>query len=1079
MFSTPRLLLCSVSATAVAFATPAFAQTPPGEVTPGEAQQCADLPTPEQQQLCIQGQAGPEGTPEEAGELATLPPPEVAEQAAESETIVVTGSRIRRSEFTSPDPIQVINPELGAQEGKLQTVDLINTTPIAAGSVQITSAISTNFVTNGGEGAQTVSLRGLGAERTLVLLNGRRAGPAGVRGAVTSFDLNTIPSSIVNSIEILKTGASSIYGSDAIAGVVNILTKRQTDGIEIGGFASVPFHGGGEAMNLNATYGKEFERGHFLVALDYYKQEDLERKDRGFLDCAEEYLEFKNGGRADIVDIRTGRPACNGVLHNSILTNNDFTEFFTPDGQPLLVDPVSGRQLFVTQYQVGTELQDAGCIQLASIPGISAPANAYGCNFSGPTTGVLNQYSQLERGTDVISDLKRFTAYAQGSLEVGENAELYTELLFNNRKTKTDGISQLSSLQFTGNSFLPFFFCDDTVFNCSPFDAGDPLNTQWAGDFLLLPLILTDADSGTDIDYYRGVLGARGNLGLFGNSWSWDVYGQYSRSDGDYFQDYTRADAIFTQDLRTASCVGMVTPVSGVPCMDIDFTDPRVLAGNFTAEERAFLFDRDFGNTVYTQATGEAVLTGDVINLPAGAVSVALGGDIRRDEINDTPGEGSLNDNRYNLTSAGITAGSTVTKELFGEIQIPVLRDAPAFRSLTLSAAGRLTRVTAERRDGEEDKFGDETWKVGADWAVTNWLRFRGSWGTSFRAPALFELFLENQTGFGRQQDLDVCSDRERKLEQGIITQNIFDNCTAAGIPVDFEAATGGVTIVGGGGLGNLEPETSEAKVFSVILTPSFAFLPETRFSLAVDYFDIDVRDEISTLGASNIIVGCYNSDNFSSEQLCNLITRVPVGQPGEFNLTNIEDTYININSQQNRGIDVTGQVVQNLGNFGRLSLLAQMTWQLEDTLELFEGTEVELNGTVGDPKWVGNFHLSWTKGPWTAIYGLDVIGSADNRRELIEDQGAPCRTSVFRPGGEFCPDVSVPAVAYHAISLTRDIGDKYRFTLGVANLLDTKPPRVSTVFNGGISTLGQVPVFGSQYDYLGRRIFMNVRAKF
>ena len=1084
MFLSPRLLLCSVSATAVAFAAPAFAQTvpveqAPGEVTPSEVQQCADLPTPEQQALCVQGQAGPEGSPEEAGELAILPPTEQAEQQSEGDAIVVTGSRIRRSDFTSPDPIQIINPELGAQEGKLQTAELINTTPIAAGSVQITSAISTNFVTNGGEGAQTVSLRGLGAERTLVLLNGRRAGPAGVRGAVTSFDLNTIPSSIVSSIEILKTGASSIYGSDAIAGVVNILTKQETDGIELGGFASVPTESGGASYDINATYGKNFGRGHFLVAVDYYRQEDLERRDRGFLDCAEEYLTFQDGGRADIVDVRTGRPACSGVLHNSILTNNDFTEFFTPDGQPLLVDPVSGRQLFVTQYQVGDELERAGCIQLASIPGINAPENAYGCNFSGPSTGVLNQYSPLERGTDVISDLKRFTAYAQGALEIGPSAELYTELLYNNRKTKTDGISQVSSLQFTGSSFLPAFFCDDTVFNCSPLDAGDPFNPDWAGDFLLLPLILTPADSGTDIKYYRGVVGARGDVGLFGNRWSWDLYGQYSRSDGDYFQDYTRADAIFTQDLRTGSCVGMVTPVSGVPCVDIDFTDPRVLAGNFTPEERAFLFDRDLGNTLYTQLTAEGVITGDLIQLPAGPLAVALGADIRKDKINDTPGEGSLADNRYNLTSSGITAGSTVTREIFGEVQIPVLRDVPAFRSFTLSAAGRLTRVTAERRDGEEDKFGDETWKLGADWAVTNWLRFRGSWGTSFRAPALFELFLQNQTGFGRQQDLDVCADRVRKLELGIITQNMFDNCTAAGIPVDFQAATGGVTIVGGGGLGNLEPETSEAKVFSVILTPTFGFLPDTRVSLAVDYFDIDVRDEISTLGASNIVVGCYNSDNFGTEPLCNLITRAPVGSPGEFNLVNIEDTYININNQRNRGIDVTAQINQNLGRFGRLSLLGQMTWQLEDTLELFEGTQVELNGLVGDPKWVGNFNLSWTKGPWTALYGLDIIGSADNRRELIEDQGGLCRSSVFRPGGDFCPDVSVPAVAYHAVSLTRDIGDRYRFTLGVANLLDTKPPRVSTVFNGGIQTLGQVPVFGSQYDYLGRRIFMNIRAKF
>ena len=194
-------ILASVSFAAIAivgFAGPAYAQ-PQGEVTADEAAQCAELP-PEQQAACIAGQAGNEGSPDEAGELATLPPGEQAEQRAEGNTIVVTGSRIRRNEFTSPDPVQIINPELSSQEGKFQTVDMINSSPIAAGSSQITSAISTNFVTNGGEGAQTVSLRGLGAERTLVLLNGRRAGPSGTRGAVTSFDLNTIPASIVSSI---------------------------------------------------------------------------------------------------------------------------------------------------------------------------------------------------------------------------------------------------------------------------------------------------------------------------------------------------------------------------------------------------------------------------------------------------------------------------------------------------------------------------------------------------------------------------------------------------------------------------------------------------------------------------------------------------------------------------------------------------------------------------------------------------------------------------------------------------------------------------------------------------------------
>jgi len=160
--------------------------------------------------------------------------------------IIVTGSRIRKSEFNSPDPIQIINPDLGQKQGQNQLADLLQSSPVAAGSIQITSAISNSFVTNGGADAQTVSLRGLGAERTLVLLNGRRAGPAGVRGAVSSFDLNVLPLSVVKQVEVLKTGASSIYGSDAVAGVVNILTKTDTDGFEVGGFTSVPVHGGGE-----------------------------------------------------------------------------------------------------------------------------------------------------------------------------------------------------------------------------------------------------------------------------------------------------------------------------------------------------------------------------------------------------------------------------------------------------------------------------------------------------------------------------------------------------------------------------------------------------------------------------------------------------------------------------------------------------------------------------------------------------------------------------------------------------------------------------------------------------------------
>ena len=316
------------------------------------------------------GQSGDEASPNEQGELATLPPAEQAEQQTEGGTIVVTGSRLRRTEFTSPDPIQVINPQLGAREGKNQTVDLINSSPIAAGSTQITGAISTNFVTNGGEGAQTVSLRGLGAERTLILLNsGDWARPA---FAAPSRRSTSTPFLRLSQLDRdPQDRRIVVYGSDAIAGVVNILTKRSTEGIELRGFTSVPEDGAGETYNVSATWGKEFERGHIIVTADYFRQNDLKRNDRKFLDCNEEFLRFTDGRRADIADARTGQPACNGVLGNSIITGQfDFTG---PGFSQGLLAP-NGQQLFVSQFAVGNEWD-----------GVCLPSTTSGCRSSRPT----------------------------------------------------------------------------------------------------------------------------------------------------------------------------------------------------------------------------------------------------------------------------------------------------------------------------------------------------------------------------------------------------------------------------------------------------------------------------------------------------------------------------------------------------------------------------------------------------------------------------------------------------------------------------------------------------------------------
>ncbi len=1011
-----------------------------------------------------------------ASVIALIATPTMAQTS--NDEIVVTGSRIAKSEFTSADPIQVIDPESAKLQGQVQLADILQSTPAAQGSIQITSALSNRVIANGGNDVQSVSLRGLGAERTLVLINGRRAGPAGIRGSVAPFDLNVLPLSVVRQVEVLKTGASSIYGSDAVAGVVNILTRNDLNGFEGGGFSSITEHGGGESYGVDASFGKTFDRGHVFATVDYFRQQNLARRDRGFLFCSEEYLKREaDGSRADIVDFRTGRPACTSTLGNAIVFG-DFAGV-DPGGFPTfgpgLIAP-NGQTIFAGQF--GAEFARVGIPLNAYNPiGVFGPANFFGLNFDGPSTGALNKFEPVEQDSDVFSGVTRISAFADAAYDVTDRITLYGEALFSNRKSRNTGFQVLTLEQFTGASMLPFFLCNPGANNCDPFDMGDPFNGEFGGNLILRPRVLVKSQSEADVDYYRGVLGLRGEIG---GGWKWDVHGQHSRSDASYTQDVIYQDALASQTLRTRSCVGTTSAIRGVPCIDIDFTDPRVLRGDFTPAERAFLMGRETGRTLFKQTSAEALLTGKLLTLPAGPVGAAFGATIRRDEIDDTPGEATLAGNVANFTTSGITAGSTVAKELFGEVEVPLLESVPMIERLTLSGAARYTHVEATRRDGVQDSFSDTTWKVGADWAVTDWLRFRGTWGTSFRAPALFELFLENQTGFAGQQDIDPCIRTAARLAAGAISQRIFDNCAADGIGPNFAGGVSPATIVSGGGIGALKPETSTARTVSVILTPdlSGALWGGLKTRLAVDYFDIEVRDEITLLGAGNIVRGCYDSA-VADEPLCGLFTRSTTAGPDTQSVAAVTDRYVNISRQRNRGVDLSLAVDQDLGNLGALAFRAQMTWQVKDKVALFPGTEIDDNGKIGNPKWVGDFNLAWMKGGWTLLYGLDVTGAASNEADLLRAQGGdPCRTSSFRPGGRFCPDVSVPATFYHSLSLSRDVADRFRITLGVANLFDTPPPRVSTVVTATPPVIGQAPAFGTQYDYLGRRVFLSVRGK-
>jgi iron complex outermembrane recepter protein len=1009
-------------------------------------------------------------TPVAAQDAAEAPQEEATEEA--DDAIVVTGSRIGGvTPFNSPDPVTVIDPEMSAKEGKFDLASTLQSSPISAGSTQITAAISSNFVTAGGPGAQTVDLRGLGPNRTLVLLNGRRAGPAGTRGQVSSFDLNVLPQSLAKSIDIVKTGASSVYGSDAVAGVVNIITKDDIDGFYLNGNVSVPFDSGGEEYRINAIYGKKFDRGHIMIAADYTHINELNRGDRAYLACPEAYIFREDGSRADLIDPRTGQPKCEDLRWGHVWTYNLIynLQLDGPGGPNTGIDTSPTGATVLMQFQYPGETLGIPAFGAPAFPGdFGAPAGWFPTGYDAASTAVQNSYHPFVEEQTIIPETDLYTIYAEGSYEISDSIELFGEFLANRRKTYQNGWRQFWNFGYTGDLY----------------GTGTPATlwaNGWQGVNLLSPTAITNqSDSSQKVDYYRGVGGLRGDFGGSGD-WKWEVYGQYSKSNGKYRTQQILQDVYDTGYFQSSSCVGTVTPISGRQCIDIPWNDPYFLRGELTQQQIDFIFDWEQGKTVYTQLTGEATVTGKLAELPAGPLSIAAGVTARRDKINDTPGEITRAGNAWGTSTSGITAGKGDTLEAFGELKVPVLADKNFFKELTFSAAGRVTNTKATRAlDGVSDSDnGNFTYKLGANWAVNDWLRFRASYGTSFRAPALFEQFLTDETSSLSQGRIDPCVRWAANLALGNITQRIADNCAADGIPATHPG--GGVTanITASGGLGLLDSETSKALVLGTVLTPKFGFLPDTRINISVDYFDIKVKDEITQLGAANILRGCYDSENFATEPLCDLFTRGQFGAP--FNVANVNDKFVNIAKQRNSGIDVAVNIRHDLGKLGSLSLTADMTWQLKDNLLLLPTSPLtSTNGEAGSPKWVGDFRLNWQSqnGGTSIFYGVNVIGGTSNLQDFLDDNGGDRCLRNIVAYGTYCPDLTTPMTFYHNMSITQEISDRFDLTLGVSNLFDTRPPRVSILNGQQITTLGPV-ISASQYGFTGRRAFLNVSAKF
>lgn len=961
--------------------------------------------------------------------------------------VIATGSRIRKDAFSSSAPMDVIDVGSASVQGIANIGDLLQQNTLAAGSAQVTSAIATEFVVDGGLGTSTISLRGLGANRTLTLVNGRRAGPSGVRGAVSSFDLNVLPLATIERVEILKDGASSIYGSDAIAGVVNIITKKQSGGT-LDAFVSAPSEGGGEESRISASYGQNYDRGNFRVTVDYNKREQLKRGDRDYFSCGHEFIfDPTTGERADPIDPRTGQFYCEDLTwgHVWIYDYAADTNIPNDDGGSLLAQPDYGDNL--AQYI-------PGYAPPTSASQLTAPSNFFPVAYNRFTDGITNDDHPYQNKESLRPETELTTFYGEGELHLSETTTVYTELLFNRRETYADSYAQYWSYVYSGDfDFVGDGSGNDGLGTGVP-SGGNSLaaDAGWFGEQWFSPTAISDHnDEWNTVDYTRAVAGMRG---VVFEDWDWDVSYMYSKSDATYTSDVPFNDSIRDQNWLSGSCVGTNTSVRDVPCIDIPWFDPDLLAGNISPELTNFIFGEETGTTEYTQWTVDGFITGDIYELPAGPLAMAVGFQFKDDEIIDTPGQETLIGNNWYGDFAGITQGSDKTTAYFAEFDIPVFEDLPGVRALTVNASARYTDV---------DSFGsDTTWKAGANWRITDTFRIRGNKATSFRSPALFELYLANQTGFIAHNS-DPCIRYEAEFQGGNISENTYQNCQAdpANLPVDYGGGTISPTVFTGGGLGVLKAETATSLNVGFVWQPSFAEL-----SVSVDYFDFEVRDQVDQLGGPRIVLECYDSPfGFAfggTEPLCNLFDRSGVN----LGITNIRDSFINIAQQRNRGWDFATRYSRDMGR-GTMLVDLRATRQVEDKQAIFNETPENFNGRISEPEWVGNLDLTYTVGNWAIDYGLNWVGETSSEDELggnmITINGVPYR--VVR---------STDDVFYSSLSASYAFDNGVTLLVGGANIFDQAPPQLSRLGEGNEYAPVGNGLLASNYDMLGQRWFVN-----
>jgi iron complex outermembrane receptor protein len=956
--------------------------------------------------------------------------------------IVVTGSRIARRDFTAESPISTINQDFIQNSGPTTIEQSLNALP----QFQATQGAQTSSNAIGGPtasgGRSNANLRGLGTARTLVLFDGKRLQPSDPLGGI---DLNTISTALISSVETITGGASAIYGSDAVAGVVNFRFNNNFTGLTAEADGGVSERGDGTNFSGALTWGGRFadDRGRLFLSLSYLERNEASRNSREF---------FAN--RAGSLAATSGTIVVDGT---------------NPFGAGAAANVAAYRNLFLTRY--GTPVPTAASSLIVNGDGTIfgrntgtnlRDADQYG--FVRDAAGIVTQRSPFD--STVQLPLQRYTAFGRGEFEVANGITLYGQVNF--ATYRTDQLSDQGTFQTISTPILvpstnPFVTPDLRIALNSRPRPNDPLIYYFTGTRGGRLRVVED------YDVYQFLAGAKGNIG--GTSLKYDVYASYGETD--------QTETTFNQYSRSRFNQLLQAPDGGRSLCDGGY-DPFGY-GDISQSCKAFLLRSSTNLFSYKQTVAQANLTGNLFELPGGKIGFAAGVEYRKNEFRadidpaNQPTPSTVNGvttflptETLGLAGSGSSSGDVAVKEAYVELLLPLLADRPFFQSLDVDLAYRYS---------DYDRVGGvHTYKAGANWTPFRGITARGGYSRAIRAPGLGELFAPRAgvsgiigspaTGTG-----DPCDSRSAARAgrvSGITPAQVQTLCQAQGVPAALYPSysyTGTLTAAFRIGNPDLQEEKADSYTVGVVVQPAFAKPLFKTLSLSLDYYHITLDKAIGRVTSQVALQQCFNFGGQNptldpANFYCSLINRDAGGL-----LSFINEPLFNLGSYTTAGFDFQLDAAIGAGRLGTLALNSVISYVTDYKIQtLATDPTFDYAGTIGNIQIDGysQAHPAWKHTTTLSLGGQ--TGGLSLRWRFIDKMSNSANVGVANGSA-----TGVPAVSYFDLITRLKVDDRMEFRFGVTNLTDKQPPE----FGGPAST------DTSTYDLIGRRYFFGVTKRF